>query len=233
MGVFLRLLVALALVLRVAGCETTKKAGTAVESAATVSWTGTKRATAKFSKYLKNADFWKKNHDSNVPQDDLAIKHQLRKAGVARSKMQPNGTPTVGRPTFPVAHYKGEFGWPLEAGIVSSEYGERWGRLHKGIDVAAEMGEPVYASADGVVIYSGDGMHGYGNVIILRHDEVTTTLYAHNKALKAKEGDHVKAGETIALLGSTGDSTGPHCHFEYREGDSAINPREKLLKTKF
>jgi murein DD-endopeptidase MepM/ murein hydrolase activator NlpD len=233
MGFLVRVLVTLALILWVAGCDTTKKVGTTVESAATVAWTGTKRAAEKFSKYLKNAEFWKKNHDSNVPQNDLAIKRQLRKAGVVRPKRQPNEPPPVDRPTFPIAHYKGDFGWPLEAGIVSSEYGERWGRLHKGIDVAAEMGEPVYASADGVVIYSGDGMHGYGNVIILRHDEITTTLYAHNKALNAKEGQHVKAGATIALLGSTGNSTGPHCHFEYREGDTAINPREKLLKTKF
>lgn len=226
-----RILVTLVLVLWVAGCETTKKAGTAVGSAATVAWTSTKRATRKFAKYLKNAEFWKKNHDSNAPQNDLGIKHQLRKAGVVRSKRQQ--TSPVERPTFPIAHYKGEYGWPLEAGVVSSEYGERWGRLHKGIDVAAEMGEPVYASADGVVIYSGDGLHGYGNVIILRHDEVTTTLYAHNKALKVKEGEQVKAGATIALLGSTGNSTGPHCHFEYREEETAINPREKLLKTEF
>jgi murein DD-endopeptidase MepM/ murein hydrolase activator NlpD len=129
--------------------------------------------------------------------------------------------------------YTGAYRWPLDAGIVSSEYGARWGKVHKGIDIAANTGEPVYAVADGAVIYAGDGLRGYGNVVILRHDRQMSSLYAHNSALKVKLGDQVKQGDLISLLGSTGQSTGPHVHFEFREGDAAVDPRSLLPKGKF
>ena len=109
--------------------------------------------------------------------------------------------------------YAGSLRWPLDAYIVSSEFGDRWGKLHKGMDMAADVGEPVYAIADGEVIYAGDGLRGYGNVVILRHDRKTSSLYAHNSELKVKQGDHVTQGTLIALLGSTGHSTGPACAF--------------------
>ena len=87
-------------------------------------------------------------------------------------------------------------------------------------------------SADADVIYAGNGMTGYGNVVILRHDQQMTSLYAHNSELKVKQGEHVKQGTLIALLGSTGRSTGPHVHFEIREGDAPINPRVILPEAK-
>ncbi len=216
-----------------AGCSSTQAetAATATKEAARGAWTATKRAASKFEDYVRNADFWKKNHDSSN-LSDLGVVHLLRKAGVLKSG-KPGVGPAPGVHPFPVAHYKGEYGWPLEAGVVSSEFGPRWGHLHKGIDVAAAKGEPVYASADGEVIYAGDGLTGYGNVVILRHDEVTTTLYAHNSSLKVREGDKVKAGTVIAAVGSTGHSTGPHCHFEYRDQDVALNPRGKLIASRF
>jgi murein DD-endopeptidase MepM/ murein hydrolase activator NlpD len=128
--------------------------------------------------------------------------------------------------------YTGSMRWPLDAYIVSSEYGARWGKMHKGLDLAAEVGEPVYAIADGEVIYAGDGLRGYGNVVILRHDRKTSSLYAHNSELKVKQGDLVKQGALVALLGSTGHSTGPHVHFEIRDGDLAVNPHDRLPKSK-
>ncbi len=128
-------------------------------------------------------------------------------------------------------HYTGEYHWPLDAGIISSEYGERWGKPHKGIDIAADTGEAVHAVASGEVIYAGDGLRGYGNVVILKHDDKLTSLYAHNSALKVKLGDQVKQGDLIALLGSTGHSTGPHVHFEFRNGDAAVNPHTLLPKS--
>jgi len=128
--------------------------------------------------------------------------------------------------------YTGTMRWPLDAYIVSSDYGARWGKMHKGLDLAADVGEPVLAIADGEVIYAGDGLRGYGNVVILRHDRKTSSLYAHNSELKVKQGDIVKQGTLIALLGNTGHSTGPHVHFEIRDGDLAVNPRDRLPKTK-
>ena len=67
---------------------------------------------------------------------------------------------------------------------MSSEYGPRWGKVHKGLDIAADSGDPVYAIAGGEVIYAGDGLRGYGNVVIVRHDKQMTSLYAHNSELK-------------------------------------------------
>jgi murein DD-endopeptidase MepM/ murein hydrolase activator NlpD len=122
----------------------------------------------------------------------------------------------------------GSIHWPVEAGVISSDYGARWGKMHKGIDIAADVGEPVYAVAEGDVIYAGDGLRGYGNVIIIQHGQHLSSLYAHNSELNVKQGDHVGQGTLIALMGSTGHSTGPHVHFELRQGDVAVNPRTLL-----
>ena len=141
--------------------------------------------------------------------------------------------PSTAAPPLPVPEqYGGSYRWPLDAGIISSEYGDRWGKMHKGLDLAADAGEPVYAVAPGEVIYAGDGLRGYGNVVILRHDRRYSSLYAHNSELKVKQGDHVGQGALIALLGNTGHSTGPHVHFEIRDGDDAINPHTMLPKSK-
>ncbi len=128
--------------------------------------------------------------------------------------------------------YAGTLRWPLDAGVISSEYGERWGKMHRGLDIAADSGEPVYAVGSGQVIYAGDGLKGYGNVVIVRHDVQLTSLYAHNSELKVHQGDHVEQGSLLALLGSTGHSTGPHVHFEIREGDAAVNPHSRLPNSK-
>jgi murein DD-endopeptidase MepM/ murein hydrolase activator NlpD len=150
-------------------------------------------------------------------------------AGAPKPRKPPASPPSVPAPGLP-EEYAGIYRWPLDAGIISSEYGERWGKMHKGLDLAADAGEPVYAIAAGEVIYAGDGLRGYGNVVIMRHDRRYSSLYAHNSELKVKQGDHVEQGTLIALLGNTGHSTGPHVHFEIRDGDAAINPHTLLPK---
>ncbi|HXQ31942.1 MAG TPA: M23 family metallopeptidase [Steroidobacteraceae bacterium] len=138
-------------------------------------------------------------------------------------------TPSAAAPTGPLPdHYAGKLRRPIDAGIVSSEFGERWGKMHKGIDIAAEVGEPLYAIAPGEVIYAGNGLRGYGNVAILRHDRQRTSLYAHTSELKVQKGDMVAQGALVALVGNTGHSTGPHVHFEIRDGDVPVNPRSVL-----
>ena len=188
--------------------------------------------------YLAEKDVLKTFYDAGE-HSETAVLNVLHKSGIAK----PTAPPVAGQPAPPKhrapaplttvpEQYSGSMRWPLDAYIVSSEYGERWGKVHKGMDMAAHVGEPVYAIADGEVIYAGDDLKGYGNVVILRHDRKTTSLYAHNSELKVKQGDQVTKGALVALLGNTGHSTGPHVHFEIRDGDAAVNPRNVLPKSK-
>jgi murein DD-endopeptidase MepM/ murein hydrolase activator NlpD len=100
-------------------------------------------------------------------------------------------------------------------------------RFHKGIDIAAPSGTPIQAAAAGRVVFSGRNK-GYGNMVMLEHADGRRTLYAHAEALYVKVGTNVAAGQTIAAVGSTGHSTGPHVHFEIRVGDQAVNPLKNL-----
>jgi murein DD-endopeptidase MepM/ murein hydrolase activator NlpD len=105
--------------------------------------------------------------------------------------------------------------WPAK-GLLTSGYGWRWGRMHAGIDIAADVGTPIFAAADGVIEYSEWNSGGYGNLVEIRHPDGSLTRYAHlNKSL-VRAGQKVKQGEQIAEMGSTGYSTGPHLHFEVR-----------------
>lgn len=126
------------------------------------------------------------------------------------------------------AETTGALMWPAE-GPITSPFGWRthpiFGtqRYHSGIDIGADYGDPVVAADGGVVIYS-DWMSGYGKVIIVDHGGGISTLYAHNSELVAGEGQRVRKGQQIAVVGSTGYSTGPHLHFEVRQGGSPVNP---------
>jgi murein DD-endopeptidase MepM/ murein hydrolase activator NlpD len=120
--------------------------------------------------------------------------------------------------------------WPAK-GVLTSGFGQRWGRPHKGIDVANSTGTPVYASAPGVIEKAGWNNGGYGNVVDIRHPDGSMTRYGHNSKVLARQGQQVQQGETIALMGSTGFSTGPHTHFEiHPSGKAAVNPIAFLPK---
>lgn len=112
-------------------------------------------------------------------------------------------------------------------GTVTSEFGLRNGKPHKGIDIGAKTGTPIYAVLDGVVVFSGV-QSGYGNVVVLEHPDFVMTVYAHNDKNLVSVGQKVTKGQVIAHLGNTGNSTGPHLHFEYRVKGKAINPRKVL-----
>lgn len=120
----------------------------------------------------------------------------------------------------------GKFIYPLTSRVISSPFGNRTGTysgFHGGCDFPAPIGTPVYASADGKVTLAGwNGT--YGNCVIIQHSAVYTTLYAHNSSLAVKLGDEVKQGDVIAYVGSTGQSTGPHCHFEIRINGERVDP---------
>jgi septal ring factor EnvC (AmiA/AmiB activator) len=118
------------------------------------------------------------------------------------------------------------FAWPLCA-PVTSEYGPRWGRMHAGIDQGASTGTAIGASKSGTVIFAG-WQGGYGNLTLIDHHDGVVTAYAHQSRFAVGAGSSVSQGQTIGYVGNTGNSTGPHLHFETRVNGSAVNPRQYL-----
>jgi len=115
------------------------------------------------------------------------------------------------------------FIWPVNGAVVSG-YGMRWGRLHEGIDIAASTtGTPIWAAAAGTVIHAG-WLGGYGNLVVVDHGNGLATAYAHALAILVGVGQQVAQGESVALVGSTGNSSGPHLHFEVRVNGVAVDP---------
>ena len=118
-------------------------------------------------------------------------------------------------------------GWfirPTE-GVISSRFGARWGRIHYGIDIAANKGQIIKAADDGVVV-AAELRESYGNLVVVDHGDGIQTYYAHCSEFIAEVGQNVKQGDPIAKVGSTGNSTGPHLHFEVRYEGNAINPEK-------
>jgi murein DD-endopeptidase MepM/ murein hydrolase activator NlpD len=120
--------------------------------------------------------------------------------------------------------------WPLTTVriVIGSPFGTRDGRPHEGIDLPAPVGTPVFAAAQGRVVYAGNGIRGYGNLIVIRHPGDLLTVYAHNSLLLVSQGQPVAAGARVALVGQSGRATGPHLHFEVRVGQSPSDPMKFL-----
>jgi len=112
--------------------------------------------------------------------------------------------------------YIGKLHWPIDGkGRLASRFGKRWFSFHEGIDIAEAEGTEILAAAAGEVVYSGSGLKGYGNLVVIRSPGILC-VYGHNKRNRVRVGEVVKKGDHIADLGSTGKSTGPHLHFETR-----------------
>lgn len=135
--------------------------------------------------------------------------------------------------TYVVEDYRslgtGRFLWPVPNFYkVSSHFGPRGRRHHDGVDIPAPKGTPVVAVDHGVVIYSDNGIRGYGNMVVLAHGEDVFTVYAHNNKNLVDKGDKVSKGDVISHVGNTGRSTGPHLHFEIRVKNKVRNPAQFL-----
>ena len=162
--------------------------------------------------------------------DDLEQRLAKRKASLEALKqtMRENN-----KLLAPGASLAGGFGpavttpsiWPTH-GVVSSPYGLRWGGsdFHPGIDIANDMGTPIVATADGTVTTAGWNSGGYGNMVDIDHGNGIMTRYGHAMQVVVVPGQHVRRGQVIAYMGSTGYSTGPHCHYEVRINGSPVNP---------
>lgn len=125
---------------------------------------------------------------------------------------------------LPAGFKPGSFRWPLQNVAVTSPYGKRKGGFHEGIDLRAGSGTPVFAADAGTVIYADRRIRGYGRMVVLRHPSGLTTVYAHNSRLHVRKGQRVKRGQKIALSGRSGRVSGPHLHFEVRNGVSPVDP---------
>ena len=170
--------------------------------------------------------------EASVPIEVGAPKTKTNKfAATAQPYYTPNSTGSDGEFADPEDHLPNKTGvttlgysWPA-AGTLTSKFGRRWGKMHKGIDIAGPIGTPIDAAADGIVIAAGWNSGGYGNLVEIRHSDGTTTRYGHNSRLSVSVGQVVRQGQQVAQMGSTGHSTGSHLHFEIRpSGGAAVNP---------
>lgn len=117
-----------------------------------------------------------------------------------------------------------KFAYPVSSPVISSRFGQRWGRSHQGIDFAASTGTNIYASVDGTVTFAGWNSGGYGYLVVISHANGVQTYYAHCSSILCSVGQTVSQGEIIAKVGNTGNSFGSHCHFEIRVNGVAYNP---------
>jgi murein DD-endopeptidase MepM/ murein hydrolase activator NlpD len=119
-----------------------------------------------------------------------------------------------------------DLSFPVPQGTLTSPFGFRWGRFHRGLDIAAPVGTPVLACADAKVIFTGSRkrFRRYGNTVLLDHGKGVYTYYAHLSRILVKKSQKVRRGQSIALVGNTGRSTGPHLHLEVRVANNLFNP---------
>ena len=116
-----------------------------------------------------------------------------------------------------------QLAWPVR-GRLSSRFGWRNGSQHDGIDIPAKSGTPIFAAAAGRVIHSGKGLKDYGRVVIVKHVGNYSSVYAHNRRNRVNKGDFVEQGELIGEVGSSGNASGPHVHFEVRRDSRPVDP---------
>jgi murein DD-endopeptidase MepM/ murein hydrolase activator NlpD len=164
----------------------------------------------------RKGDYLAKIRQLERESNDIASQLRRRQAG---QKLTPSGHGVLGFPTAS-AVVTSTFGYR-----VHPIYGDR--RLHAGTDFRAPTGTPVLAAGAGTVVFAG-WKSGYGNTVIVDHGGQIATLYGHNSALAVAVGDRVRRGERIASAGSTGNSTGPHVHFEVRVGGTPVDPVKYL-----
>jgi murein DD-endopeptidase MepM/ murein hydrolase activator NlpD len=154
---------------------------------------------------------------STLAEIDALEQQSAALAARIREAQQRSSAPAIVAPSG-----SGVLGWPV-TGPVTSGFGMRWGRMHEGIDIGVGVGTPVRAAAAGTVIYAS-WMSGYGNLVVVDHGNGLSTAYAHNSSLAVSVGQSVAAGEIVSYSGNTGNSTGPHVHFEVRVNGTAVDP---------
>ncbi|MBW8356669.1 MULTISPECIES: peptidoglycan DD-metalloendopeptidase family protein [Pseudomonas] len=152
-----------------------------------------------------------------------------RPAGATTATATGTSTATVSKPApapvTPAGPAPTGWGWPSN-GVLIGKFSSN-GSLNKGIDIAGDLGQPVLAASDGTVVYAGSGLRGYGELVIIKHNETYVSAYGHNRKLLVREGQQVKVGQTIAEMGSTGTDR-VKLHFEIRRQGKPVDPLQFL-----
>ena len=170
--------------------------------------------------------------DGGVESEKLAkigkpSRRSLRRALSAPAEKPDSAPKSAARASAPRTSGK-RFLWPVRGPLITG-FGPQKGGLHNdGINIAAPPGAPVLAADSGVVAYAGNGLRGFGNLLLVRHAGGWMTAYAHNGSLLVRRGETVRRGQTIARVGRSGNVRTPQLHFEIRQGRRAVNPRRLL-----
>jgi lipoprotein NlpD len=145
----------------------------------------------------------------------------------SKAPSTPKKTPAVSSPSKPkvATNTRVNWRWPATGKVIAGFSGE----ANKGINLAGKKGDPVYAAAAGNVVYAGSGLHGYGNLVIINHNQEYLSAYAHNSKILVKENENVKVGAKIAEIGNSG-SVSTMLHFEIRKDGKPVNPLRYLPK---
>ena len=164
----------------------------------------------------------------NAASEEVVVKPVTPPGNVAGSQVEAkpnpqNQAPAANTPAPEVSEEQLTFMWPVQGNVLAGFDDAK----NKGIDIGGKLGEPVLASADGKVVYAGSGLRGYGNLVILKHNNTYLTAYAHNQTLLVKEDQQVKRGQKIAEMGNS-DSDQIKLHFEIRKLGKPVDP-SKLL----
>lgn len=194
----------------------------------------------KQSVVLTNTKTVHENYKNSLSESEKLINAEIDSYKKQQEELENLIRYTIEGSTYELKYSGGIMLWPtLESSYITSPYGSRLHPIqgvvknHDGIDIGGNTGDPIYASADGIIIYSDFNTGGYGNMVMIDHglnDEgiKIVTLYAHGNKLLKNVGETVKKGDIIMEMGSTGNSTGPHVHFEVRENGTHVDPKKYL-----
>lgn len=163
-----------------------------------------------------------------APQQQASARPAAKPQPTAAPARAP--APVAAKPPTPPSRAAASFGWPVEGKVISRFGGKADGTRNDGINIAASRGAPVKAAENGVVVYSGNELKGFGNLLLIKHEGGWMSAYAHNELLLVKKGETVRRGQTIARVGSSGNVTSPQLHFEIRRGSKAVDPLQHLGK---
>lgn len=133
--------------------------------------------------------------------------------------------------SFVASNKKPIFNWPVQGRVISSFGPKKGGLQNDGINISANEGSPIYSAEDGVVVYAGNELKGYGNLLLIKHNGGYLSAYAHTRDMVVRKGDAVSKGQKIATVGSTGHVDTPQLHFSIRKGRTAVNPVSYLPST--